>query len=810
MSKNCFHCGEKVPASLKLFVTIENKPREMCCYGCYAVAKQVIETGLSNYYKHRTEFPKTPDEFVPETLKKLKLFNNPHIQSEFVIKNDDTSKEAKLIIEGIKCPACVWLLESCLTNIKGVNKADVNYSTQRCYVNWDEHNIALSEILSSINKLGYKALPYNHKRREELYDKERKQQLLRIAIASLFGVQVMMIAIALYFGEYSGIEEHYKSFFEWISLILTLPVLLFSGRVLYQGALLDIKNKRLGMDVPITLGISIALIGSIQATIQQNGHIYYDSVVMFVLFILTGRYFEFMSRKKSIAHLDKVSSLIPIYATKLTKNNKTKVVELNSLKINDKIIVKPGEIIPVDGMIIDGQSSVNESIITGESLPISKSIGANVIGGSTNVESPLYIKVKKIGSRTILAKISRLVDKTGMHKTKHHLLADKIVPIFTASVLFVATLTAIYWYINNSENWLAYTVSVLVVSCPCALSLATPTAISSAATTLMQHGIAIINTNTIEKIHKISCFVFDKTGTLTEGKLELKNVDIYQTKFSENKILSIAKSLESASEHPLAKAIDKATKDIDILKIKNIKNFPGEGVSGLINKQTWYIGTESFIKKHCRHINKTYYDDKNTPLKRVLLANDNKIFACFYFTDPIRSDSKKLIDKLKQRQQKIILMSGDHNSIVKETASKLGIDEYMAELKPEDKLENISALQKQGEIVCIIGDGINDAPAFAKADVAIAMSEASDLTKLNADLLLLNHKIETLVPILMILNKTYQVLHINFAWAIIYNVVALPLAVLGFLAPWMAAIGMTLSSLAVIINASKIATTNYK
>ena len=808
MSGNCFHCGEPIPTNLDLFVEIDSQPRGMCCYGCKAVAEQIIEFGLSDYYRHRTRLPEKPESLIPESLTNLAVFNNPQVQSEFVEQNDKLSKEARLIIEGISCPACVWLIESRIAKLNGVNQVNVNYSTQRCRINWQDNKIALSDILAAIYQLGYKALPYSHKQREQLYDNERKTQLIRLGIAGLFGMQVMMIAIALYFGEASGIEKTYKIFFYWISLLLTLPVLLFSGRVLFIGAYRDIKNRHPGMDIPITLGISIALLASVWATIQQTGHIYYDSIVMFIFFILGGRYFEFMSRKKSIAHLDKITSLIPGYATRINSNGDAETIELNSLHIADKVLVKPGEVIPVDGEVIAGHSSVNESIITGESLSVSKSISMNVIGGSTNIESPLTIEVKSIGEQTVLSNIARIIDKAGTQKAQTLLLADKIVSRFILFILFISTVVATYWYHTDQTQWLAITIAVLVVSCPCALSLATPTAMSSAATTLIKYGIAIINNNAIELLAKTNCFVFDKTGTLTEGVLELEHIDIHIKSYTLNDILKIAAGLESASEHPLAKAILKASKDLNISSANEIKNYPGQGIIGKIDQTEWFIGTDKFIEQHCSEkINSE--SNSNTSLRKVILANSTSIVACFYFTDPVRPSSRSLINHLKQEGYKIVLMSGDHPSVVEKIAHELEIDDYQAELKPEDKLRNIAKLQEYGKQVCMIGDGINDAPAFAQADVAIAMTDASDLTKLNADMLLLNHKIESLITMLKIVNKTNQTIRMNFIWALTYNLIALPFAMAGFLAPWMAALGMSLSSLVVVINATRISTKDY-
>jgi len=807
MSESCFHCGELVPSHLELIVKIDDQAREMCCYGCKAVVEQILEFGLVDYYKHRTSLPTKPEEFIPEDLKKLAIFDNPQVQTEFVSVNDDASKEAKLIIEGISCPACVWLIESRLSSLAGINHVSVNYSTQRSRICWQESVISLSDILSAIAQLGYSAQPYNHKQRELVYDNERKSQLIRLGIAGLFGMQVMMIAIALYFGEASGIEKQYRIFFHWISLILTLPVLFYSGCPLLIGAYRDIKNRRPGMDVPIALGLSIAFCSSLWSTLQNSGHVYFDSIVMFVFFILGGRYFEFMSRRKSTAYLDKVSSILPLTATQIHPDGNQEIVDLNTLSVSDAVLVKPGEVIPVDGDVYEGRSSVNESLITGESMPVTKTSGMHVIGGSTNIESPLFINITDTGEHTVLSNISRIIDKASSNKPTTVLLANKIVAVFIICLLFIASLAGLYWYYVDPNQWVAITITVLVISCPCALSLATPTAFSSAAATLMQYGIAVINNDALENIAKSDCFVFDKTGTLTKGELELVQIDIINNNYEREDVLKIAAALESASEHPLAKAIVNASQDAESIGANNIENFPGQGISGEIGER-WYIGTESFINEHC--IEKIVpQQDAHDSLRKIILANSTSVIAVLYFNDELRENSNMLIRCLKQQGKKVILMSGDHYSIVNLVANNLAIVEFQAELKPADKLNNIAELQKQGFKVCMIGDGINDAPAFAQADVAIAMTDASDITKLNADILLLNNKIESLKTMMKIVTKTNRTIHMNFTWALGYNIIALPFAIAGLITPWMAALGMSLSSLIVVINATKITTTDY-
>lgn len=776
----------------------------MCCPGCKAVAEQIIALGLEDYYRHRTELAEKPTELVPDELRKLDVFNLQQVQSGFVEELDNETREAALIIEGINCPACTWLIESRLAGIQGIDSIQVNFTTQRCRVRWQENRLKLSDILAAILQLGYKGQPYNHQQREQYYDDERKSQLISLGIAGLFGMQVMMIAIALYFGDYSGIEDVYRRFFAWISLFLTLPVFLYSARRIFIGAWRDIRNRHPGMDIPVSLGLVIAMGGSISATLQGQGHIYYDSIVMFIFFVLAGRYFEFMSRKKSVAYLDNILSVLPAYATRVNADGLGEPVAIGELALDERILVKPGEVIPVDGTVIEGHSSVDESILSGESLPLEKYSGMNVIGGSVNIESPLTIQVKRIGEETFLSGVTRMIETAGSQKTRTIQFADRLVSVFIIAIITIAAAVASYWYINDPERWLPITVAVLVVSCPCALSLAMPTAMSVAASSLIQKGLALLERNAIETLNKVDCFVFDKTGTLTTGQLKLARIENYASHYNDEDILAVASRLEAGSEHPLARAILNAGPSKSSTSVHGIKNHPGQGIAGNINGTNWYIGTEKFVRANCTE-QYTALPDTDTDLRRIFLATESDIIASLYFEDSIRQNSADLVDFLAHSGYQVYLMSGDHLDAVRQCAESLAIKNYQAELKPDDKLRELANLQQQGHRVCVVGDGVNDAPAFAQANVAIAMTEASDLTKLNADVLLLSQDIKTIETLLRIARKTTRTIRVNFSWAIGYNLVALPFAVVGWLAPWMAALGMSLSSLIVVLNATRIA-----
>lgn len=801
----CFHCGEPVPAGLGLTAEIDGRPQPMCCLGCRAVAAQIVAFGLSDYYQHRTAFPETPRELVPDDLKNLSIFNNPQLQGEFVTERDGERAEARLIIDGITCPACVWLIDSRLSRMPGVSGVEVNYSTQRCSVTWQKDRIGLGEILAEITRLGYRPFPFNPQQREQRYEKERKNRLIRIGIAGLFGMQVMMIAIALYFGEASGMAERYRRFLHGVSLLLTLPVLLYSARPIFAGAWRDLRVRRPGMDIPVALAIAIAFSGSVIATAGGAGHVYYDSIVMFVFFILCGRFLEFASRKKSSAELERMTPVLPLYANKITASGALEVTPLTGLAVNDRILVKPGELIPVDGVITEGASTVNEAIVTGESLPLAKQAGMKVIGGSANVESPLQIRVTRLGEQGTLSNIARMIERAAASQTRRLLLADKVVSGFIVFILLLAAATGVYWHNIDPGQWLPITIAVLVVSCPCALSLATPTALASSAAALMKHGVAIVNSDAPELLGKTTCFVFDKTGTLTEGRLALEHIDIFAPGYNRAGVIGLAKALERHSEHPVARAICQLDPSRAGPAASRIRNAPGRGLSGVIDGAEWFIGARAFIAEQTG----LPVERDHAGLRHILLANKQEIVAGFFFKDRLRAVSPALIQFLRGQGKKIILLSGDHPQIVRQIAAELDIQDSRAECRPEDKLKAIAALQRQGEVICMVGDGINDAPAFARADIAIAMTEASEITKLNADLVLLNNRIDTLKILCGICARTNRTIRANFAWALGYNLTALPFAGAGLLSPWMAALGMSLSSLVVVINASRIATRRY-
>lgn len=807
-NKPCYHCGLPVPDNLSISVEIDQQDRPMCCYGCQAVAQSIVDSGMSDFYKFRTSNPLKAQDIIPEFLSQLQTYDNPLVQQKFVEKQCDSDnadiREVSLILEGIVCAACVWLNERTLQALDGIIDVSINYSTHRARIRWNDEKLQLSTILESICRIGYMAHPYDPQRHQFIIEKERKTHLKRLGVAAVFGMQIMILAVAMYTGEWWGMDNSFMQTFRWTSLFLCIPLLLFSSRLFFENAWRDLKNKRVGMDVPVALGMAIAFTASVYHTIIDQGAVYFDSVSMFTFFLLIARYFEMLARKRSAEHTESLLTLTPAVATKIDSADQQSIIPVAELCVGDRILVKPGENIAADGIVVRGISGVNESLVTGESYPVTKSEGDKVIGGSTNTENSLVINVTNTGDDTVLASIHRMLDEAQKNKPRLALLADRIAARFVIAILSIATLVALYWYTNGSSQWLEYTVATLVVTCPCALSLATPTALTAANGQLAKLGLLPVRSHVLETLAKATDFVFDKTGTLTEGQLVLTDIKTLGN-LEEKQCLVLAATLEAESEHPLAKAINAQIKDTTLLAKKRI-NTPGSGISAIINEQQWYIGNLDYIRQHCTQEIETSVLDALTTAQHtsILLASSTQLTAIFSFEDVIRTESREMISQLEQVGADTHLLSGDQTSITHHVASQLNIIHVAAGSKPDAKLDYVRRLQQQNKTVVMTGDGINDAPVLAGADVSIAMGHGSELAAAHADLVLISNHVLHISSGFKLAKKTFRIIKQNLSWAIIYNLVAIPAAAMGLVEPWLAAIGMSASSLIVVLNALRL------
>lgn len=811
VATECFHCGLPVPNHLDIQVMISGQSRFMCCAGCEAVAQAIVDNNLTDFYTYRTKNSDKPQDLIPE---ELQVYDSEQLQKSFVRMSDNVTgesadtREASLILEGIVCAACVWLNERHVQQLEGVAEFRINYTTHRATLSWDNTQVQLSEILQAIVDIGYNAHPFDPSRLEALQKKEKATNLRRIALAGVGMMQVMMLAISLYLGDALGMDANTEKFLRWISLLLTTPVVMFASSAFFISAWRDLKRQHFGMDIPVSIAILAAYFASVWATITGTGEVYFDSVNMFTFFLLVGRFLEMGARHKSGQVAEALVRLLPDTATRI-KDGKQEVIPANELKAGDRILIKPGEVIPADGVVLEGVSSVNESLLTGESLPLNKSEGAPLIGGTVNVESSLMMKVEQQGENTVLSSIVRLLDQAQSEKPDIAKFADKIASKFVVVLLIIAVGIFAFWAINVPlERAFWITLSVLVVTCPCALSLATPVASTAAIGKLTAMGVLTTKGHALETLANVDHVIFDKTGTLTYGRLSVEDIQLSGL-LSKEKSKQLAASLESVSEHPVAKAIGRLS--TDVLKVGKVRIESGKGIEAVIDGEFYRIGNKKYIEDWLDGggLDTEITSSVLQPLQShttIYLASHEGWIASFSLQDTLRKEASLAVRQLKALGVTTSVLSGDNSALVLSVVDELEIDDGQGDLLPDDKLSQVTKLQQQGHIVAMVGDGVNDAPVLAKAQVSLAMGRGSQLAQASADMVLLSENLQHLPEAIRVARKMQYIIKQNFFWAIGYNLLAIPLAATGFVAPWMAAIGMSASSLIVVLNSLRLKT----
>ena len=805
----CFHCGTPVACGVDHGVRIAGLTRAMCCVGCAAVAQAIVAAGLGEYYRIRTQAPVGGADIVPRALRDLTLYDHAAVQRRFVHVTAEHRCEATLILEGIVCAACVWLNERQLVRLPGVLAAHINYTTQRAQVVWDARVIHLSAILAAIEAIGYRAYPYEPQQARQLLDQERRRRLRELAVAGVFGMQVMMLAEALYAGGWFGIEPEFKIFFHWLSLLLTLPILFYSAAPFFRGAWRDARVRRVGMDVPVVLGITLAFGASVWATLTGKGEVYYDAVAMFVFFLLVGRYFEFAARRRAQQTVEGLAPALPALATRVQRahgNETLQQVAQSDLCRGDWALVVPGAAVPADGRVVRGHSHVDESLLTGESTPRPRRAGDTVVAGSTNIESPLTIEVERTGAETVMADIQRLLARAQAEKPRSVQRAARAANFMVLGVLLFATLAGMYWWQVAPAQALPIVVAMLVVTCPCALALATPVAVTIAMHRLARRGLLVTRAPALERLAQATHVVFDKTGTLTYGRPRVLAVHPYATHDSAQSV-ELAARLAAHSEHPLARALCAAAGARQQNLAQAVRNTPGAGLEGMIDGEHYVLGAPSFVttRTGLTMVEATLANLQASGNSVVVLASARALEAAFILGDEIRPEASALVTELTRTGKSIWLLTGDHAQAAARVARATGIRHAHAGLSPQDKVARVQQLQQAGAVVAMVGDGVNDAAALAAADVSIAMGEGTRLAHSAADIVLLSPRLDAMGDGIAIARAMQRTIRHNIAFALGYNVVALPLAAAGWITPWLGALGMSLSSLAVTANALRLA-----
>ncbi|RRV64533.1 heavy metal translocating P-type ATPase [Stutzerimonas stutzeri] len=790
----CYHCGLPVPAGSPFQARVLGETRALCCPGCQAVAEAIVKGGLESYYQHRSDTAINPQTLPQELSDEMALYDREDVQQPFVQHQGDLASTS-LMIEGISCAACGWLIERHLRNVRGVAEASLNLSNHRLNVRWSDSELPLSELLAELRRIGYAAHPYRADEAAERLANENRRSLRQLGVAGLLWMQVMMATMATWPEFNLDLSESFFVTLRWTALLLTTPIVFYCCTDFFKGALRDIRTRHLTMDVSVSLAIGGAYVAGIWSTITGQGELYFDAVGMFALFLLAGRYLERRARERTAAATAQLVNLLPASCLRLDAQGHSSRILLSELQLADQVLVQPGGLIPADGTIVSGQSSVDESLLTGEYLPLPRGAGDAVTAGTLNVEGPLTIEVQALGDDTRLSAIVRLLERAQADKPKLAELADRVAQWFLLVVLVVATVVGLVWWQIDPQRAFWIVLALLVATCPCALSLATPTALTTATGTLHKLGLLLTRGHVLEGLNQIDTVVFDKTGTLTEGRLTLSAIHPLGA-LDADACLALAAALENRSEHPIARAFGRAP-----LPAESVETVPGLGLVGSVDGRVLRIGQPSFVAEGYGNPPPSIPGEMG---QWLLLGDDHGALAWLVLDDRLRDDAPALLDACRGRGWKTLLLSGDSSPMVGQIAAELGIDQAEGGLTPAAKLARLQALQAQGHRVLMLGDGVNDVPVLAAADISVAMGSATDLAKTSADAVLLSNRLGSLAQSFEVAHRSRRIIIENLVWASLYNGLILPFAAIGWVTPLWAALGMSASSLLVVLNALRL------
>jgi Cu2+-exporting ATPase len=792
----CSHCSQEIAVASAIAALIGGETRYFCCHGCLGVYELVHSNSLDAFYNQRCDWQPGP----PATEVKLQA-------SAFNDTVNITGKEHRieLLLSGIRCASCVWLIEKFLMKQDGVLSARVNYATHKATITWTADNISLNTILNAIRAIGYLPHPFRHNDNADLFAQEKQELLLRFGTAGFFSMQLMLFTAALYAGFFEGMEERYRLAFQLISWALATPVLFYSGYPFLSSAFRSLRRMTLNMDVLVALGSLSAYCYSI-AMIASGGEIFFDTAAMIITIILLGRFLEAGSRLKAGNAMAELAEIQPHEALLLSDSGEKTMVPIAIVKIGDQIEIIPGDRIPIDGTVVEGEAEVNESMLTGESNPVLKEPGSDVFAGSFSMNGRLRIRVTGNADNTLLSRIIHTVEEAQARKAPIQGIADKTAGYFVPATIILALGTFLYWKLTyaGTVTALMNAVSVLVIACPCALGLATPLAILVGTTAAGKRGILVKGGDIFETVSKTTTVVLDKTGTITTGKPSITDLDEYGLTPS---FMQYVASLEASSEHPTGRTIVAAWQG-ELLKTTQFKATPGRGVSGIIDGEIWRAGSRAFMVQEgvdLQPLQESYASKLEAEGKTVVLvACGNKLAGIIGLIDDLREDALPLITGLRKKGLSLKILTGDNQGVANYIAAKCGITDVHAGLGPLEKAAIIRALKAKGECVMMVGYGINDAPALTEADVGVTLGHASGIALESASIAILKDDLRLINTLMESSSRCFSIIRQNLVWAFSYNLIALPLAVSGVLHPIISALLMASSSLVVVSNSLRL------
>ncbi len=791
-ARGCWHCGESLPGAEAPQARVAGTTHAVCCEGCRAAAEWIDQLGLADYYRLRS----APASRAPESSEASRTsaaWARPGLERHVVRELDSDRREAMLLVEGLRCSACVWLIERALGALPGVLHVQVNAAARRARITWTAP-CSLPRILEALLRAGYRPLPLDAAALDDSRRREQRTALKQLVVAGFGAMQAMMYASGLYFGVFDGIDATARELLRWLGLLVATPVVFYSARPFFAGALRSLRARRLGMDVPVAIAIALIYAASVYEAFHGGAEVYFDSVGMFVFFLLTGRYLEMRARHRAGDLTDALARLTPAFADRVRADGTLERVGAIELAAGDVVLIAAGGGVPADGALESERCRVDEALVSGESAPVSKRRGAPLIAGSVLVEGPVEMRVERVGADTVLAGILALVTRAAIERPRLAAAGERAAAGFVARVLTLAALTAIGWSFADPSRAFTATLAVLVVSCPCAFALAVPAAITRALGVLARHGVLVVRPDAIEGLASATHIVFDKTGTLTD-RLALERIDTIGS-LDRAQALLLAGALARGSRHPASMAIANAIDDDQALPaVEDARTEASGGIEGRVEGRILRLGRADFALG-CDTIPAEYAD-------AVLLADATGSIAAFRLSEQLRAEARATVAALVADGLTPEIASGDDAGKVAAAAARLGIAHWKARLRPADKLARLAALRAAGARVIAVGDGINDAPVLAGADVSVALASGTELAQAASDIVL-SGDLGALAEARATARQTLAILRQNQRWALVYNLSVVPLGALGFVPPWLAALGMSASSLFVVLNALRI------
>lgn len=785
----CFHCGSPVAEGERWQALVDGAPRSMCCPGCAAAAEAIVAGGFADYYSLRTEYAASsaarPDE--PELA---------------LLDQQGMDGEGSFSIDGVRCGACVWLVERRLGQLAGVHEVALNVALARVFVRWDPALCRPSAVVRALRAIGYGAVPYDAQRHAERLERARRTLFRQLFVAGLSMMQVMMYAVPAYMAQDGSMDAGMRALMAWASFALTLPAVFYSALPFFAGAWRDLRRGVPGMDVPVALGIAAAFAGSCVTLVSGRGEVYFDSITMFVFLLLGSRYLELDARRRATGALDALRGGVPASGMRLRgdpADRDTELVPASALALGELVLVPPGRAVPADGIITEGSSELDFSLLTGESRTRRMGPGDALPGGAVNAGQAIVVRITAVARDSTLAMLVKLVERAGQGKPAIALWADRVAAWFVLGLLVLSAAVYLIWNtVDPARAWHA-AVAVLVVSCPCALSLATPTALAAATDRLLRRGVLAVAPHTLETFERATHVVFDKTGTLTLGRPVLRQVQPVGA-LDSDLCLRIGSALQSENAHPVGIAIRTAM-PAHGLAARKLRAEIGRGFEGRIDGVIYRIGTADFVQELAGGIVRSAAP---TGTSTAWLGCEGHWLARFDLSDGVREEAAAVVRRFQECGKTVILLSGDDQGATNAVARQLGVASAFGGRLPGEKLAFVRELQAGGAVVAMVGDGSNDAAVLRGADVSFAMGRGAELAQVHADCVLLGDSLLPLADAADTARRTLAVIRQNLIWASVYNLAAIPAAATGLLNPWLSGIGMAASSAVVVLNALRL------